>query len=208
MAASRHFHLRFFSGGYTADDAAYGSLVTYGEDPFTYGQQASQTTLTGTDYELLPSPGWHPQDPAWVFREADTTRFSALIVDVDDPTEQVDVSVVVQADLILTQWTNDGAKAWKRGFPLVADVDTNTLYRDWVATDLIVQGRFRAALRVLFESGRYMTVETNDSVVFQVNASQQTQADDTDFVFLLTPQGEGILTPQYQALALPEGQDA
>ena len=206
MAASRHFHLLFLSGGYTADDAQYGS-ETYGADPFTYGQQPTQTTLNGTDYELLPTPGWHPQDPAWLFRLADTTRFGAVIVDRSDPTEQVDVSTVVSAFLFLTEWTLDGSKAWKRGFELSADVPNNLLFRDWLPGDLIVQGRFRVLLRILFESGRYLTVEANDSVTLQVNASQQAQGGDQgNYVFLQTPQGDDLLTPAYQALALPEGQ--
>ena len=208
MVGSRHVHVKFLQGSYLASDAAYGS-VTYGEDAFTYGQQGTQSVLSGVSYELLPSPGWHPQDPAWVFRAGDTTRFSSLIVSADDPTKQVDVSTIVSATLVLTEWGMDGATTWKRGFDLLADVPSNSLYRDWLPDDLVVQGRFRVVVRILFESGRNMTVESNDSVVFQINDSQQEDSGGIpgdDFILLLTPQGEGILTPASQAIALPEGQ--
>ena len=180
--ASRHFHLKFLQGSYLSDDAEYGSAL-YGDS--TYGAQATQSVLGGDTYELLPFPGWHPQDPAWVYRIGDTTRFEALVVASNDPTDQVDVSTLTAAHLILTQWTMDGSKAWKRGFELLPDSANNVLYRDLLPTDLIVAGRFRVSIRLLFDSGRYMTVEGNDGVLMQVN--------DATFDPLPLAPGEGIL---------------
>ena len=204
MTSSRHFHIKFLQGSYSAEDALYGS-ANYGDS--TYGAVASQSALGGVKYELLPAPGWHPQEPAWTFRYGDSTRFEAFVVDAATPTTKLDVSPITAAHLVLTQWTFDGSKAWKRGFPLLLNETDNSFYRDWDTFDLIVAGRFRVAIRMLFDSGRYMTVETNDSVVLQVNDSSLRTSllvddllTDTHSVVLTTPQGEPIAIPEGQTV--------
>lgn len=166
---SRHYHLRFVQGSFLSDDSQYGS-ATYGEDGYTYGQDQQQSIIPGTEYYLLPWPGWQPHDPAgWTARSGDTSQFTAVVVDQQNPSSFIDVSSVVSAQLVITQWTF--AKPWKGIYPLQLNTANNQFYRDWQEGDLPVAGRFRVSIRILFESGRYLTVEGSDDPMLQVNDS-------------------------------------
>lgn len=168
---SRTYNLKFLRGSYSSADATYGS-VNYGTDPYTYGQQASQSILAGVDYELLPFPGWHPAYPEWVYRVGDESRFSAAVVDRDNPSDAIDVSTVVSAVVVLTRWTfaNSASPSSDRYvYDLSTDLTNNTLYRTWLQTDLQTPGRFRVNIRIIFQSGRAMTIESSDGVSMHVN---------------------------------------
>jgi hypothetical protein len=168
---SRTYNLKFLRGSYSAADATYG-VANYGTDPYTYGQEASQSILAGVDYELLPFPGWHPAYPEWVYRVGDESRFSAAIVDRDNPSDAIDVSTVASAVVVLTRWTfanSSSPLADQYVYVLLTDGSNNTLYRDWLQTDLQTSGRFRVNIRIVFDSGRAMTIEGSDGVSMNVN---------------------------------------
>ena len=178
MTDSRHLHLRFLQGSFLADDATYGS-ATYGEPLYTYGPEPTQTVIPGIDYDVLPSPGWHPQEPGWVFRIGDTTRFACVIIDKDAPDQPIDVSSIFQAHLILNKVSFDSSP-YAVQYDLLPDPATNQLYRDWLPQELIVQGRFRVSIRILFLSDRYLSIEANDELELQVNAADIDLQDDLD----------------------------
>jgi len=168
---SRFFHLRFLRGGYTSEPGAYGT-DTYGSADQTYGQRTGESVVTGTEYMIVPDPGARPAVPAWVFRTNDTGKpFIAAIVNQVDPSDRLDLEPVVEAELVLTEFVTFGASGSmiaRRTFPLVWDPIADVLRRDWDPGDLVRPGRYIVNIRLLFESGRYMTLEGNDDSYAEV----------------------------------------
>jgi hypothetical protein len=165
---TRTYNLRFLRGSYDYSDATYG-VSTYGADNYTYGQEASQSILAGVNYELLPSPGWHPAEPEWVYRIGDETRFASSVVDHDNPSDSIDVSTVTAAQLFLTLWSF-GSVEQTFTYDLTPNLTEDTLDRYWLQTDLQTEGRFRVNIHIEFDSGRSITVEGADSVSLFVNS--------------------------------------
>jgi len=168
------YFLRFTKGTYSAPGGTYGGIETYGEDPFTFGQESSVSTQPTTRYEILPSPGFHPQTPGWEYRVGDESLFSCSLVEADTPSSPIDVTTIDVAELVLTQYTFENIDPWIRTFQLTPNLSTDALERTWLASDLIVEGIFRVNVRLLFDSGRYLTVESNDQVLLQINAAPGT----------------------------------
>jgi len=174
ILTSRQFFLRFVKSAITGESALYGS-ETYGADPFSYGQEATETVFPSTEYSLLPYPGYHPQEPAWTYRVGDQNEFACAIVDSNDPSSPIDVSPVDTAHVVLTEERFDQQLPWYRTFNLIPEEATNQLRQSWLQGDLRRQGRYRVTVRVLFASGRYLTVEANDNVMLNVNGSTDSE---------------------------------
>jgi hypothetical protein len=176
LETSRQFFLRFVQDTYSADAATYGS-VTYGEDPFAYGQEPTETTNPSTDYDLLPALGFHPEDPGWTFRVGDENLFGCSIIDSEKPSEPIDVTPIAVAEVILTEQRFDQILPWYKRLALTPNEATNQLERTWEPGDLDKEGRFRVTVRIVFDSGRILSVEGNDSVIMQVNSSIDSAAE-------------------------------
>jgi hypothetical protein len=169
--AARILHLRFVSGGIAADRGLYGS-GTYG-DLQSYGEEVGESAITGVRYELMPYPGWHPGRAAWIYRVGDTEEpFVAVIGNYEDPMDRLDVTSIHQAMLVLRE-VSLVKKPWMRAFPLFTNEAQNTLDRTWHESDLTRAGEFAATIRVLFNSGRYMTIEAQDDTTFLVTGSAE-----------------------------------
>lgn len=162
---SNQFFLRFLTGSRLAANATYGS-EEYGSSLLTYGQEPNESALPSIDYSILPEPGFHPANPAWTFRQYDETRFSCVVVDTETPSVPIDVTSVVRADVLLVQLGFD--KPWRRQWTLDKNEATNELYRDWYAGDLYQTGLFRVTIRIEFDSGRHLTVESGDEVYMEI----------------------------------------
>jgi hypothetical protein len=174
LTTSRQFHLLFVQSAYSADAATYGS-EEYGADPFSYGQEATESVNPSTQYSLLPTLGQHPEEPAWIYRVGDENPFSCSIIEHDNPAVNIDVTPVAVADVVLTEIRFDDELPWYRRFALTPDEVNDRLERTWEVGDLTQQGRFRVTVRVEFESGRILTVEGNDGVWLQVNSSTDSE---------------------------------
>ncbi len=168
------YFLRFTKGTYSAPGGTYGGTETYGENPFTFGQQASDSTQPTTRYDLLPSPGFHPQTPGWEYRVGDESLFSCSLIESGNPSNTIDLSTVDIAELILTEYTFENLKSKIQTFLLTINTSTNALERVWLPEDLVNEGIFRVNVRLLFNSGRYLTAEANDQVLLQINSAPGT----------------------------------
>jgi len=164
---AQRLYVKFLRGGVDAASGNYGS-GTFGDTELTYGQEATDPTLTGTNYRLLPLAGSRPRKPAWQYRVGDTLlRWQAMIVDPVDPSSRMSLVPVTQAALIIELM--DPARAyWYRGFALDLGVD-DVLTRVWGVGDLPVPGLFRATVVMDFDTGRRMSVETDDDVLMAVH---------------------------------------
>ena len=167
---SRLFHVRFLQGGYSTESGFYGQ-DTYGEAQLTYGQEAGESTVAGVEYMIVPQPGSRPADPTWQFRVGDTTRqFTAAIVDRRNPDQRLDLTPIADAHLVITELRPFGG-VYRRGFVLEWDPVEDVLVRQWFPDDLVRPGRYLVNIRLLFNSGRYMTLEPNDDITFEVYES-------------------------------------
>ena len=174
LTTSRQFFLRFVKTAISGENALYGS-ETYGADPFSYGQEATETTFPSTDYSVLPFPGYYPDLPAWTYRVGDQNAFACGVVDSNDPSVPIDVSAVATAYVVLTEDRFDQQIPWYRTFQLIPNEANDQLERTWLQGDLRRQGRYRVTVRILFDSGRYLTVESNDDVMLYVNSSTDSE---------------------------------
>jgi hypothetical protein len=173
---ARQFYLRFLQGGYASSAGFYGGGVTgdtYGQANVTYGMEAGESTIPGVDYIVMPIPGSRPSNPAWLFRVGDTAKgFTAAVVDQLNPTRRLDTSSLVDAYLVLTEpLRSHGGGIWQKAFLLEWDEDNDVLHRQWFPDDLSKPGRYVVTIRLLFESGRYMSIEANDETMFEVYES-------------------------------------
>lgn len=169
LLTSRQFFLRFVESAITGENALYGS-ETYGADPFSYGQEATETVFPSTEYSVLA--GSSPDLPAWTYRVGDQNKFSCAIVDSKDPSVPIDVSAINTASVLLWNASRfDQQLPWYRTYQLIPNETNNQLERTWLPGDLSREGRFRVQIHVLFDSGRTLTVESNDEVMLYVNSS-------------------------------------
>jgi hypothetical protein len=156
------YRLRFITG-VTLSAATYGS-GTYGSG--TYGEQASDP-LSSLLYYLVPWPGGYLADPSWIYRQGDIhPQFKAVVRSIEDT---LDLTSLARADLVLTN-TDGGADLTPWLFPLtVALIDgISWLVRDWAPGDLDTPGTYRTGVVLTFNSGRRMTVPTDDRLNFQI----------------------------------------
>ena len=167
---AREFYLRFVQGNFVTAAGDYGGPETYGETGMTYGQEALESAEPTTQYEILPSPGFHPQDPAWRYRVGDETEFACIIVEHENPSQRLDVTSIAQATLFITSFTFD-TSALTKEFELTPDEATDELKYVWLPFDLDAEGAFRVIIQIVFDTGRTMTIETNDQVLMHVHAS-------------------------------------
>jgi hypothetical protein len=162
---SRTLHLKFVTGGVTADSATYGTQ-NYGDQ--TYGQEAGESTLTGIRYALVPVGGWNPLSAMWRFRSRDTMKlFQAQIVDYEDPIHPIELDAVAAAMLYLRP-VDLGRPGVPLEFPLTLDLVNDVLEREWEPDDLSITGRYSVVVHIEFETTRRMTVETDDESLLQV----------------------------------------
>jgi hypothetical protein len=169
LLTSQQFFLRFVKTAITGENALYGS-ETFGADPFSYGQEATETVFPSTDYTLLPHPGHYPQSPGWSYRVGDQNLFSCSVVDSKNPSDPIDVSAVSEAYVVLAEQKFDHVLPWYQEFELTIDEGNKRFTRNWLIGDLGKQGRFRVNVRILFNSGRHLTVESKDETMLFVNS--------------------------------------
>lgn len=168
LDTARKFHLRFVQGSYPLSAGTYGGTGTYGDADLTYGSEPGESVLAGALYKLAPYPGDRSHTPSWLYREGDTAKgFKANIVERDNQSIKLDLSTVATAVLWLTPigLTNNGLTA--TSFALTVDVSNNFVERTWTDGDLS-KGRFIASVILTFNSGRVMTVETDDEIQIEV----------------------------------------
>ena len=165
---SRSRHIEFPQGGISQTAGTYGSIGTYGQQAVTYGQPQGEAALTGIRYVLLPTPGWGPSAATWVFRKGDTAQpFSAIITNHKEPADRLDLSAVSAARLVLRR-TNIGKTYSNRNFDLTVNTGNDTITRTWAETDLQEIGTFLVAIQLKFDTGRKITVQSDDTVTLQV----------------------------------------
>lgn len=162
MQATR-YRLRFITG-VSLTARTYGS-GTYGDG--TYGEQASDP-LESLTYTMIPWPGGYLPDPAWIFRQGDVTPRFRVQVRSDD--ELLDLDGLDFAYLVLTN--TDGAS---NTTPWLFELDVATidgldwLVRSWLPTDLAIPGTFRAAVVLQYDSGRRLTIPSDNRYQFVIN---------------------------------------
>lgn len=173
---ARQFHIRFVQGGFPQAEGFYGA-DTYGAEYATYGSEVGEATIPGVQYFVMPVSGRRPSDPAWLFRIGDTAnKFEAMIVERESPSKRLGLESVVDAYLVLSQ-TNANAGVYQQAHLLEWDEDTDIFFRTWEADDLVRPGRYMVTLRLLFKSGRFMSIEANDETLFEVYESYVDQVD-------------------------------
>jgi hypothetical protein len=167
MVTDRALGLSFTTGP-SAPDGTYGSAgADYGEIGWTYGQSLTDPTETG--YELTAYPGWGPRVPDWEYRQWDTSP--ALEISLLAPgAVPIDYSLVDTAELILTR-TSYGAFEYQPAFALTVGADRLT--RTWEEGDLLVAGHFRVIVKLVFGSGRTMTIPSRDLAALVVRNAER-----------------------------------
>ena len=172
MHAAR-YRLRFTTG-VALTSATYGS-GTYGAG--TYGEQASDP-LSSLRYYLVPWPGGYLPDPSWVYRVGDTDPDFRVQILADN--ERLDLTGIAYALLVLTN--TDGST---NPVPWIYDLTVTTLdsqdwlTRAWLPTDLAKSGTYRAAVVIVYDSGRRLTVPVDDRHNFVINPNPSIPEPDT-----------------------------
>jgi hypothetical protein len=163
MTWARRYALRNVAYSVTKVASQYGA-GTYGEG--TYGQEASDT-LSNVDYVLSPHPGRWPASNGWVFRQGDVgATFRAVVLGLDG---EMNLTPVERATLVIER--NATGQRLLRAFALDIDAGTNELSCEFEVGDLVVQGMYRAAVQLVFASGRCMTVTPDDGSSFMVRGA-------------------------------------
>jgi hypothetical protein len=167
MVTQRGARLRFRSGA-AAPEGTYGSAGrTYGEPGWTYGQAA--TDPTDTRYDVTAFPGWGPRTPDWEYRQWDITPVMEMVL-LAEGGAPIDYASILSAELILTL-TTYGAYTYQPAYPLVVNADRLT--RVWETGDLLVPGRYRVIVKMVFDSGRTLTVPSSDDGALIVRDGSQ-----------------------------------
>lgn len=134
--------------------ATYGG-GTYGGS--TYGAEASDP-LSNREFVLAPAPGQYPADVGWEFRVGDVgNEWVAQVVGIDGilPLEPFDQAVLV------IERVSAGERVCK-GFETTMDTTTNRLSYAWRDGDLEHAGLYAVMVQFVSESGRPLTVDSND----------------------------------------------
>lgn len=161
MTWARRYALRNIAFSFAKTASEYGS-GNYGDG--TYGQEASDV-LSNTDYVLSAEPGEYPSRTGWVYRVGDVgVTFSAVVLGLDGP---LDLAPVASAALIIER-TTPVTSAVIKAFPLTVNDTDDILTYDFVVGDLDDQGTYRAAVQLVFDSGRCMTVTPDDATTFMI----------------------------------------
>lgn len=168
MRAQR-YRLRFVSGvSFTA--ATYGSSTFGG--PITYGQRGTDP-VNDYRYRIVPLPAGYIAQPAWVRRAGDATPpFEAVITAGDVP---LDLSSVSTARLVLT--TADGrdpASFYLLDLDVATPTTRGVVVHDWSTTDDVPAGTYRVLVVLVTQSGRRLSLPTNDDLQLEVAPTYQT----------------------------------
>ena len=168
---SRTLDLRFVLGSFATSDGYYGTGLYGGEDQ-TYGQIRGESALPGVNYVILPGSSSRPHAVSWHYRAHDTARrFEASIIPLDKPNFELDLTSVVRATLILSGMSAFGGVQDRRIFDLDVDYSSNQVWRNWEQDDLDRIGRYLVNIRLVFGTGRVMTVGTDDDQALQVSSA-------------------------------------
>ena len=161
MRAER-YRLRFFSGA-TLTQMTYGS-GTYGDG--TYGMQKSDA-LTTVHHRLIPLPAGTPTVPSWRYRQNDTQPDWEAQIVADDGV--VDFAGVDHSLLIMTPVNTPNLGTW------VVELDIDVwsgggqyLSHQWKKGELGEPGMFRVGVVIVYDTGRQLSVPTNDTHVLVV----------------------------------------
>ena len=158
-STTRLFHLRFVQGGFPAEEGQYGSDL-YGSPDFTYGQLVGEDALIGLNYVVLPVSSSHPDRTSWFFRVGDTAKsFVAQIIPESEPQKPMSLGSVAAATLFLNETSSFTSEFQRLSFDLSIDKDNSHLVYSFEPGDLHKPGYYNVQIRVLFNSGRYMTIE-------------------------------------------------
>jgi hypothetical protein len=152
--------VRFVSG--VPQDAALWGSSTFG-GPITFGQAASDPA-TALVYQAIPMPEGYPDSQSWSYRIGDTTPAIELMI-VSEDGAPIDSTPIAQVALALDRFTGEPHRIL---MPLVPV--GNTFRCDPEPDDLNAEGKYRVVVRVLMNSGRVLTVPTDDRVSFTIAA--------------------------------------
>ena len=167
------YHMRILRGGYAPPGSGQLGAGTMGSG--TLGERATQAAVEGINYVVIPVSGSYPSEPAWSFRRGDTGRtFECTMVDSRNPTERLATADIATAELILTDIS--ARDHWTRLYPLDLDSVNDICFRQWHEYDLPLIGRFMVMVKLIFNSGRQMTLQANDQT--QVFVYDQALAGD------------------------------
>jgi hypothetical protein len=109
---------------------------------------------------------------SWHYRAHDTARrFEASIIPLDKPNLPLDLTPVLRATLILSGISAFGGVQDRRIFDLNIDYEASQLWRNWEHDDLDRIGRYLVNIRIVFGTGRVMTVGTDDDQALQVSSA-------------------------------------
>ena len=161
MEATR-YRLRFVTG-VNLTSATYGS-GQYGSQ--TYGTVATDP-VASLRYRLIPWPGGYLAEPAWKYRQGDTSPpFKATVLGGEGPLALVGVAA---AKLVLTPLDRNAAH---RQFDLTVTGPSASgsywLGRQWASSDLSVPGTYRAGVVITYTSGRRLSIPIDDRQVFVI----------------------------------------
>ena len=168
MVADRSLEL-VFNATVASPAGTYGAATrTYGEVGWSYGQALAEGTETS--YQLTAYPGWGPRSPDWEYRQWDTTP--AMNISLIGPSGATIVySTIASATLVLTQTSYGGYDFYSPVYTLTVAADRLT--RTWVQYDLPAVGMYRAVVKLVFTSGRTMTIPSNDDAGFIVREGKR-----------------------------------
>ena len=163
MTTRRSFDLEFLAG-VSAPDGTYDSVgITYDEPGWTYDQQG--TDPTDVTYDVTSYPGWGPRAPDWIYRQWDTEPDMEIALLSQQSGDPINYSIIASATMSLTL-TSYGSYAYQPSYPLAVEADR--MRRVWGEYDLIVPGRFRVIVHVVFDSGRTLTIPSTDAAALVV----------------------------------------
>lgn len=162
MTTRRSLDLVFLAGTSAPDGAYDSSGITYDEPGWTYDQQG--TDPVSTTYDVTAYPGWGPRSPDWIYRQWDTSPDMEISLLSTDGTP-INYSLIASARVSWTL-TTYGAYAYQPSAPLVVEADR--LRRVWGPSDLLVPGRYRVVVHLVFNSGRTLTVPSTDDAALVV----------------------------------------
>jgi hypothetical protein len=154
MRAAR-YRLKFFTGA-TLTASTYGG-GKYGDT--TYGMQASDS-LTTAHHRLVPWPGGALTIPSWIYRRGDTEPDWEAMIVADDGA--VSYNGLYYAWLVLTNQDDPSIYTTFSVWVVTESNGDQHLHRTWNPGDLDFAGNFRAAVVLLYQTGRRLTVPADD----------------------------------------------
>lgn len=160
MTWAKTYALRYTNFAVSRNASTYGS-GNYGD--FTYGQEATDP-LSNIDYTLIPKPGEYPAKVGWLYRAGNAQApFQAQVLGLAGP---MNLTSVTSAALVIERVSVGTRTLW--AIPVTTGTTDGLITADLPAAMLAAEGIYRAAVQLVFSSGRCMTITADDSVTLTI----------------------------------------